>query len=106
MPAQHSVQSRTGSISVTATEHGVLTQLGIDQHELTRPPQELADEILALCKLSAMRQQVARRQEILREPYGPEIVRAMELPTPEQLEAAEEAVLDFDEQPVTWMRRV
>ncbi|MFL0156972.1 hypothetical protein ACJH41_06410 [Mycobacteroides chelonae] len=108
MTAQRSVRSRTGSISVTTTEQGLPMSLKIDQREMRRPPQALADEILALCKLSALRQQVARRREVLQQPFGAEIVRTLELPTEAELARAEEEVLgqEEDEQPQTWMRSV
>lgn len=107
MSAQYSVRSRTGSISVVATEQGLPVDLTIDPSELARSPQALADEILALCQLSALRQQVARRRQILGSPYGAEVVRTMELPTEDDLAAAEEAVLGLDDEPpMTWMRSV
>lgn len=108
MTAQRSVRSRTGSIAVTTTEQGLPLNLKIDQREMKRPPQALADEILALCKLSALRQQVARRRKILQEPFGAEVVRTLELPTEAELAAAEETVLgqEEDDQPQTWMRSV
>ncbi|WP_219603225.1 hypothetical protein [Mycobacteroides sp. LB1] len=107
MSSQRSVRSRTGSISVVTTEQGLPVSLKIDQRELAKPPQALADEIFALCRLSAMRQQVARRREILQEPYGAEIVRVMELATEDELAVAEEAIMGSDDEPpLTWMRSV
>ena len=107
MSPQPPVRSRTGSISVITTEQGLPVALKIDQRELAKPPQALADEILALCRLSALRQQIARRREILQQPYGAEAVRMMEMPTEEDLAAAEESVLGSDDEPpTTWMRSV
>ncbi|OBI95839.1 hypothetical protein [Mycobacterium asiaticum] len=108
MPQQQPVRSRTGTIAVVTTERGLPTALKIDRSELDRPPQELANDILALCRLSAMRAQVAYRRELVGRGFTASVIRELGLPTEEDLAQAEEALLgdDDDEAPPTWMRSV
>jgi hypothetical protein len=104
------VRSRTGTIAVVTTERGLPTALKIDRGELARPPQELAGEILALCKLSALRAQVAYRRGLEEKGFAPSVIRELGLPTDDDLAAAEQALFadddDADEPPATWMRSV
>lgn len=105
---QQPVRSRTGTIAVVTTERGLPTALKLDRSELARPPQELADEILALCQLSALRAQVAFRRELAGKGYTPSTLRQIGLPTEEDLARAEEELFgeDDDDPPATWMRSV
>lgn len=99
------VVSRTANISVITTERGLPTQLKIGTSEMSRPPEDLAQEILSLCQLSALRLQVARRRELLKSGFGPAVVRGLNLATEEDLAKAEEAARGDDEGlPETWMR--
>lgn len=102
------VRSRTGTITVVTTERGLPTALKFDRSELARPPQELADEILSLCKLSALRAQVAFRRDLAGKGYTSSTLRQMGLPTEEDLARLEEELFDQDDDdpPVTWMRSV
>ncbi|MFV8320477.1 hypothetical protein [Mycobacterium sp. 23] len=103
------VRSRTGTIAVVTTERGLPTALKLDRSELARPPQELANEILALCKLSALRAQVAFRRELSGNGYTASTLREIGLPTEEDLARAEADLFGDDddgELPATWMRSV
>lgn len=93
-------------MSVVTTEQGLPTAIKIDPRELKRAPQDLAQEILALCRLSAMRAQVAHRRELVEQGYGPEIVNAMKLANEQQLADVEEQLAGDDELPTSWMRSV
>ncbi|GAB1815535.1 hypothetical protein MUNTM_45730 [Mycobacterium sp. MUNTM1] len=105
---QKPVVSRRGTISVLTNERGLPTALKINPRELRRRPQDLADEILALCQLSATRAQVAFRRGLAEQGYNATVIREIGLPTDEDLARAEELVYggDDDEPPATFMRSV
>lgn len=103
--AQRPVVSRTGDISVRTTERGLPTEVKVGATEMSRAPDDLAAEILSLCKLSAMRLQVARRRDLLDRGFSPAAVRGLNLATEESLAKAEEEARGDDEgPPETWMR--
>lgn len=91
---------------MVTTERGLPTAVKIDARELKRAPQELADEILALCRLSAMRAQVAHRRQLAEQGYPPEVIGAMKLATEQDLAGAEDELAGGDELPRSWMRSV
>ncbi|KQH79367.1 hypothetical protein AO501_14260 [Mycobacterium gordonae] len=96
-------------MAVVTTERGLPTALKLDRSELARPPQELANEILALCKLSALRGQVAFRRDLAGKGYPASTLREIGLPTEEDLARAEADLFGEDddgELPATWMRSV
>ncbi|WP_319446554.1 MULTISPECIES: hypothetical protein [unclassified Mycobacterium] len=101
------VQSRGGTISVLTTERGLPLALRLDALELKKPPEHLARDIMALCRLSAARAQVARRRDLVEKGYSATVVRALPLATEEDLARAEEEVLgDEDDLPTSWRRSV
>jgi hypothetical protein len=105
--SQQPVQSRGGTISVLTTERGLPVALRLEAIELTKPPQQLARDIMALCRLSAARAQVARRRELLENGFSPAVIRAMRLATEEELSRAEEnALAAEDDSPPSWKRPV
>lgn len=103
---QGTARSPSGSISVATTERGLPTALKIDARELKKSPQELAREILALCRLSAMRAQVAHRRELASEGRSQALIGDMKLASEGDLATAEEELRGDDELPATWMRSV
>jgi hypothetical protein len=101
------VQSRRGTISVRTTERGLPVALRLDAVELTKPPEQLARDIMALCRLSAARAQVVCRRDLAEKGVSPAVIRGLALATEEELAAAEEEVFgDDDELPPTWRRSV
>lgn len=101
------VVSRAGTISVLTNERGLPTALRIDPRELRRRPQDLADEILAVCQLSATRAQVAFRRGLVEQGCAATTIRGLGLPSDEDLARAEEKVYGGeDEPPPTWLRSV
>jgi hypothetical protein len=101
------VQSRTGTISVVTTERGLPVALRLDASELTKPPQQLANDIIALCRLSAARAQVERRRDLAEKGFSPAVIRSLRLSTEEELARAEdEALTDEDDLPPSWRRPV
>jgi hypothetical protein len=104
---QQPAQSRTGTISVLTTERGLPVGLRIDAAELKKPPEQLARDIMALCRLSAARAQVARRRDLVEKGFSPAIIRGLQLATEDELATAEQDVLgDEDELPSSWRRSV
>ncbi|WKG03096.1 hypothetical protein [Mycolicibacterium sp. HK-90] len=101
------VQSPGGTISVRTTERGLPVALRIDPAELKKPPAQLADEIMALCRLSAARAQVERRRDLTEKGYSTSVIDPLRLATEDDLARAEDQVLgDEDELPTTWSRSV
>lgn len=101
---QPPVVSRTGGIAVRTTERGLPTHLKIGASEMSRAPQDLACDILRLCQLSALRQQVARRRDLLERGFSPAVIRGLNLATEEDLAKTEEQARGDDEgPPETWM---
>lgn len=103
------LRSPSGGIQVLTTERGLPTALKLHQRELTKSPQDLAREVLALCQLSAARAQVARRRDLAARGFPSNVVNALPLATEGDLVAAERAVRgdeDPDELPDSWMKSV
>jgi hypothetical protein len=101
------VKSRNGTISVRTTERGLPVALRLDAVELTKPPEQLARDIMALCRVSAGRAQVARRRDLVEKGFSAEIIRGLRLTTEEELALVEEEVLgDEDDLPPSWRRSV
>lgn len=101
---QAPVVSRTAAIAVRTTERGLPTQVKIGAAEMSRAPEDLAREILSLCQLSALRQQVARRRDLLDRGFDPNVIRGLNLATEEDLAKAEaDARGNDDGPPDTWM---
>jgi hypothetical protein len=103
-----SLSSPSGRIVVRTTERGLPIALKLDQRELSRPPMQLAREILLLCQLSARRMQVARRRDLVARGFSPGAVRGLDLSTKEELDQAAAALRgdDSDGVPDTWMTTI
>ncbi|MEV0672970.1 hypothetical protein [Mycobacterium sp. NPDC050441] len=101
------VQSAGGTISVHTTERGLPVALRLDPVELKKPSTQLADEIMALCRLSAARAQVERRRELAEKGYSTSVIDPLQLATEDELAHAEDEVLGEEgELPSTWGRSV
>jgi hypothetical protein len=94
---QPPVVSHTGRIVVRTTERGLPTQLTIAASEMSRAPEDLAREILLLCRLSAKRLQVARRRDLQARGFSSEVLRGLQLTTEEELASAEEEARGDDD---------
>jgi hypothetical protein len=105
--AQQTVRSRRGTISVLTTERGLPVALRLDAAELQKPPQQLAQDIISLCRLSAARAQVAHRRELAEKGFSAEVLRTLNLATEDDLTRAEADVFgDEEDLPSSWMRSV
>ena len=103
---QGTARSASGTLSVVTTERGLPTAVRIDARELKRAPQQLADEIVALCRLSAMRAQVAHRRELVEQGMEVGVLAALKLATEEELAGAEDEITGDEDLPDSWMRSV
>ena len=104
---QQPVQSRSSTISVLTSERGLPLALRLDPLELKKPPEQLARDILALCRLSAARAQVARRRDLAERGFSAAVIGGLPLATEADLARAEEEVLgDEDDLPSSWRRSV
>lgn len=92
--------SRSGRVSVETTEMGLPTEVSVDRAQLRRDPQELAREILRLCRQASARARMARRTELAGAGVASEILDALALPTTEDVALAElRAESEFDYAP-------
>ncbi|MBF6327527.1 hypothetical protein [Nocardia transvalensis] len=99
--------SRTGAISVRTTEQGLPLAVSVEAQELRRNPAELAQEILRLCRQSANRAGLARREQLAAAGLSSEALALTGLPKPEDVarqELSEEQ--DYDVEPESWLRSV
>ncbi|MCP9271538.1 hypothetical protein [Mycolicibacterium arenosum] len=98
------VRSASGGVAVVTTDRGLPIRVKIDSGEMCRDAEDLAREILLLCRVSASRQQVARRRSLESSGVAPAVVDRLGLADAAELLAAEAAVFGEDEPPVTWSR--
>jgi hypothetical protein len=104
---QPPVRSANGTIAVRTTERGLPLALRLDEAALKKAPQQLAGEILALCRVSAARAQVARRRDLAEKGFDATVIRGLHLATEEELALAEDdAFGNHDDLPPTIMRSV
>jgi hypothetical protein len=100
-------QSRSGTISVRTTDRGLPVALRLDPLELKKPPDQLARDILALCRLSAVRAQVRHRHVLIEKGFSATVIHGLQLATEEELAWAEEEVHGGeDDLPTSWRRSV
>lgn len=101
------VNSANATITVRTSERGLPLAVSLDETALKQRPDELADEILALCRLSAVRAQVARRRELVENGVDATVIRNLNLATEEELASAEERVFGGEQAlPTTWLRSI
>ncbi len=98
------VSNRSGTVSVRTTEHGLPLELRIDPRELRYGGQRLADEILTLCRRSAMEAGARRRDELARDGMPADVLHKLGLPTRADVAAAQAAEDEEEPAPTSWMR--
>jgi hypothetical protein len=103
---EKSVRSAGGGVAVVTTERGLPVRMKIDARELTRDAADLAREILLLCRVSATRQQVARRRGLESGGVDSSVADRLGLASEAELETAEAALYGDSEQlPDTWLKQ-
>ncbi len=88
-PATFTATSASGAIAVRTTERGQPLRLRIRQDELYRQPDDLAAEIVALCRHAADRGALARRAQLEAAGMSAQSLAAIGVPTREQVARAE-----------------
>ena len=105
MSPDSTARSRSGGIVVSTTERGLPVELQIEECEMQKPPRALAEEILGLCRLAAIRAQAARRRALAAAHVDPIVLRDLDLATDDDLARVEEAALSGgDALPTSWLR--
>ncbi|MCQ4120306.1 hypothetical protein [Rhodococcus tibetensis] len=98
------LSNRSGTVSVRTTEQGLPLELRIDRRELRYGGQRLADEILTLCRRSAMEAGARRRDELARDGMPADVLDKLGLPTRADVAAMQAAEDEEEPAPTSWMR--
>lgn len=98
--------NRAGTVTVHTTEQGLPTDVRIDPRELRYGGQRLADEILELCKRSAMEAGARRRAELEDDGMATNVLDQLGLPTRAQVADAQLQQDEEEHAPTSWMRPV
>ncbi|MXP20562.1 hypothetical protein GIY30_04210 [Gordonia sp. HNM0687] len=109
MDAAHalsSARSRSGSLAVVTTPQGLPVSVRIDQSALGKEPAALADEILRLCRQSAMAAGIRLREQLIASGVERDVVDAMKLPRADDLARAEQLDDRDLDAPASWLRSV
>ncbi|MGW0039061.1 hypothetical protein [Gordonia sp. NPDC003376] len=97
-------RSRSGRLSVITTGQGLPLAVRIDDAELAKGPTLLAEEILRLCRQSAMAAGIRLRSELIGAGIARDTVDLMGLPRPDDLAAEELRDDDEVSAPESWLR--
>lgn len=98
--------NRSGTVAVRTTEQGLPIEVRIDPRELRYGGQRLADEILELCKRSAMEAGARRRAELERDGMPTGVLDRLGLPTRAQVADTQLRQDEEEHAPTSWMRPV
>ncbi|WP_405179634.1 hypothetical protein OG225_38670 [Nocardia sp. NBC_01377] len=97
--------SRSGSITVETTEQGLPLSVSVDRAELRRAPQDLAAEVLRLCRQAADRAGAQRRRRLAEAGVSADLLALTGLPTAAEVERRE--LIDeqeYEVEPQSWLR--
>jgi hypothetical protein len=94
--------SRNGEIVVTATEQGTPLRLEVAADQLRRDPDELADDILRLCRQAAGRAGLARRAALAEFGLPEYAINLLGLPRPDEIVRAEFGAESDEYEPRSW----
>lgn len=102
-----SAASKSGRVAVETTDEGLPLKVKVEPSELRRNPDELASEILRLCRQAANRAGLARREELVKAGLDAHALSLTGLPKPEDV-AEQEWVEEeeYDVEPQSWLRQV
>ncbi|WP_245717452.1 hypothetical protein [Nocardia jejuensis] len=106
-PTEFTASSRTGSIVVTTTEQGLPRGITVERDSLRDDPQQLAGEILRLCRQAANRAGMERRAQLQAAGLAPELLSLTGLPTVEEV-TRQELVQEqeYETEPDSWLRPI
>ncbi|MEE3850995.1 hypothetical protein VZC37_11670 [Gordonia sp. LSe1-13] len=99
-------RSRSGALAVVTTPQGLPVSVRIDNSALSKEPSALADEILRLCRQSAMVAGIRLREQLLASGVQRDVVDAMKLPRADDLARAEQLDDHHLDAPSSWLRSV
>lgn len=95
---------RGGDIAVTATDSGLPAAVHVTPDQLRRNPEDLADDILRLCRLAADRAGLRRREYLAGLGLDEDTLNLLGLPTKQALEQSELAdETEHDYEPRSWL---
>ncbi|MRH88611.1 hypothetical protein GFY24_14360 [Nocardia sp. SYP-A9097] len=106
-PTEFTLASRSGAVVVCTTEQGLPLGVSVERDQLRGDPSALAAEVLRLCKQSAARAGLQRREQLRAAGLAPELLALTGLPTAAEVtrqEIVEEQ--DFDTEPESWLRPI
>lgn len=106
-PTEFTLSSRTGAIVVVTTEQGLPLGLAVERDQLRGDPTALAGEILRLCRQSAARAGLQRREQLQAAGLAPEMLALTGLPTVAEV-VRQEIVQEqeFETEPDSWLRPI
>ncbi|MEC3920348.1 hypothetical protein [Nocardia sp. CDC160] len=97
-------QTRDGSVAVTCTEIPLPQAITLTQDALFRAPQDLANDILRLCRQAADRAKLLRRAELTESGVPAEVLDLLGLPRAEEIARMEAlSEQEFDYEPRSWL---
>ncbi|OZD08448.1 hypothetical protein CH275_04640 [Rhodococcus sp. 06-235-1A] len=98
--------TRSGSVTVSATEHGLPIALDIDERELRYGGGALAATILQQCARASAAARAKRRTLLAEEGVPAEVLDRLGLPTNARVATAANENLAEDFAPASWLRQV
>ena len=98
--------TRTESVRVRADETGVPITVDIEQSELRYGGEQLASTVLDLTRRAADVARARRRTELERAGVDAAVLDRMGLPSEASVARAENALLERDSTPTSWLRSV
>ncbi|WP_216911456.1 hypothetical protein [Nocardia noduli] len=102
-----SASSPDGSITVRTTELGLPRGISIESAKLGGDPDALAAQVLRLCRQSADRAGLARREQLEAAGLRGDMLALLGLPTPEEVYSRDVAQEEeYDVEPRSWLREV
>ncbi|OZE93845.1 hypothetical protein CH302_22090 [Rhodococcus sp. 15-2388-1-1a] len=98
--------TRSGSVTVRATEHGLPIGIAIDERELRYGGGALASAILEHCVRASAAARAQRRTLLAEDGVPTEVLDRLGLPTRARVAAEANADLAEDPAPTSWLKQV
>ncbi len=98
--------TRSGSVTVSATEHGLPIALAIDERELRYGGGALAATILQQCRRASAAARATRRTLLAEDGVPAEVLDRLGLPTSARVATAANENLAEEFAPASWLRQV
>lgn len=98
--------TRSGSVTVRATEHGLPIGIAIDERELRYGGGALASKILEHCRRARAAARAQRRTLLAEDGVPTEVLDRLALPTRARVAAEANENLAEDSAPTSWLKQV